>query len=336
VLGAVAGATHRGLVALRAGRPAAAESDLRDALATAREHELLFTLPFVCAYLAEALADQGQLDEAVIVLASVPESSLQFANPAAATLLGARGTVRLARGDHAAAAADLRACGVRLSEMGARNPVVMPWRSALARALGPDRHAEAQDLVAEELVLARRTGIARGIGIALLAQGQLASGESAIAILEEALAVLRGSPAVLTRARALADLGAALRRAGRGAEARERLREALDGASRCGAATLAAEITAELHIAGGRPRGPWLTGVEALTPSELRVARLAARGRSNNEIAGELVITTKTVKHHLSAVYRKLDITTRRALDAAALAHTSRPAAAAEAQAEHR
>jgi DNA-binding NarL/FixJ family response regulator len=45
------------------------------------------------------------------------------------------------------------------------------------------------------------------------------------------------------------------------------------------------------------------------------VARLAAGGLTNNEIAAELVITPKTVKHHLGAVYRKLDITTRRELD---------------------
>jgi DNA-binding CsgD family transcriptional regulator len=70
-----------------------------------------------------------------------------------------------------------------------------------------------------------------------------------------------------------------------------------------------------LHDSGARPRGPWLTGVEALTPSELRVARLAAGGLTNNEIAAELVIAPKTVKHHLGAVYRKLNITTRGELD---------------------
>jgi DNA-binding NarL/FixJ family response regulator len=51
--------------------------------------------------------------------------------------------------------------------------------------------------------------------------------------------------------------------------------------------------------------------VEALSPSEHRVARLAAEGRSNRDIAQALFVTTKTVEVHLSACYRKLGITSR-------------------------
>ena len=50
---------------------------------------------------------------------------------------------------------------------------------------------------------------------------------------------------------------------------------------------------------------------EALTASELRVARLAADGRSNTDIAQELYVTVKTVETHLGHVYRKLGITGR-------------------------
>jgi DNA-binding CsgD family transcriptional regulator/type II secretory pathway predicted ATPase ExeA len=316
VLGGVAGATHRGLVALRAGQLAEAERVLRDALATAREHELTFTLPFVSAYLAEALAGQGRLDDAATLIASVPEAFLEFGNAAASTLLFIRGSTHLAQGEHAAAVSDLRACGARLVQMGVRNPLVAPWRSTLALALGQGAD-EATELIAEELSLARRMGIARGVGTALLARAHLTPGDAAVGVLREAAAVLAGSPAVLERARALTELGTALRRSGQSTEARERLREALDSASRCGAQALAARITTELHLAGARPRGPWLTGVKALTPSELRVARLAACGLTNRQIAAELVITLKTVKHHLGAVYRKLAITTRTELDPA-------------------
>jgi DNA-binding CsgD family transcriptional regulator len=315
VLGAVAGSTHRGLVALRAGRLPDAARDLHDALASAREHELFFTLPFIGGYLAETLAEQGCVQDAAAVLTAVPEAALEFAGPAAVTLLAARGAVRLAGGHRSEAVTDLRACGVRLAEMGARNPMVAPWRSTLALALGPEARDEATALVAEELALARELGIDRPIGVALLADARLRPSDAAIPVLEEAVEVLEDSPAVLQHARALADLGTALRRAGRTREARGRLRAALDGASRCGATGLAAQITTELHDSGARPRGPWLTGVEALTPSELRVARLAAGGLTNNEIAAELVIAPKTVKHHLGAVYRKLNITTRGELD---------------------
>jgi DNA-binding CsgD family transcriptional regulator len=59
---------------------------------------------------------------------------------------------------------------------------------------------------------------------------------------------------------------------------------------------------------GARPRRDWRVGVEALTPSELRVARLAADGRTNREIAQALYVTLKTVEGHLAQVYGKLEI----------------------------
>src|SRR4029453_14400545 len=65
---------------------------------------------------------------------------------------------------------------------------------------------------------------------------------------------------------------------------------------------------------GARPRREWRTGVEALTPSELRVARLAAAGRTNREIAQELYVTLKTVEGHLSRAYTKLGIAGRAGL----------------------
>jgi DNA-binding NarL/FixJ family response regulator len=68
---------------------------------------------------------------------------------------------------------------------------------------------------------------------------------------------------------------------------------------------------AELAATGARPRTPRQTGVEALSPSERRVAQLAAEGLSNRDIAQALFVTTKTVEVHLSAVYRKLGITSR-------------------------
>jgi DNA-binding CsgD family transcriptional regulator len=59
------------------------------------------------------------------------------------------------------------------------------------------------------------------------------------------------------------------------------------------------------------------TGVDALTPSELRVAALAAEGMSNREIAQALFVTLRTVEVHLTHAYRKLDIASREQLPAA-------------------
>jgi DNA-binding CsgD family transcriptional regulator len=64
--------------------------------------------------------------------------------------------------------------------------------------------------------------------------------------------------------------------------------------------------------------------VDALTPSELRVARLAAGGRSNREIAGELYVTLKAIEGHLARAYAKLGIEGRSQLaDAVAARATS-------------
>ena len=115
-------------------------------------------------------------------------------------------------------------------------------------------------------------------------------------------------------ARALAALGRWVRLNRQPVEAREPLREALAVAVRCGADGLAAEIRTELGAAGARPRTEALSGPGALTPSERRVAALAADGRTNRDIAQELFVTPKTVEVHLSAAYRKLGIASRRGL----------------------
>jgi DNA-binding NarL/FixJ family response regulator len=108
--------------------------------------------------------------------------------------------------------------------------------------------------------------------------------------------------------RALVDLGSTLRRGRQRAAAREPLRAALEQARRRGALAIAQRAADELEATGERVRAPLLTGVESLTPSERRIAAVAARGTSNREIAQELFVSVKTVETHLSAVYRKLDI----------------------------
>ena len=94
----------------------------------------------------------------------------------------------------------------------------------------------------------------------------------------------------------------------------------------CGADALAEHVRAELHAAGARPRRDALSGVESLTPSERRVADLAAGGTTNRDIAQELYVTPKTVEVHLSNAYRKLGIRSRRELERAlAVANPQRP-----------
>jgi len=65
---------------------------------------------------------------------------------------------------------------------------------------------------------------------------------------------------------------------------------------------------------GARPRKLVQTGVDALTASERRVARMAAEGMTNKDIAQALFVTVKAVEVHLSNAYRKLGIDSRRRL----------------------
>jgi DNA-binding CsgD family transcriptional regulator len=122
------------------------------------------------------------------------------------------------------------------------------------------------------------------------------------------VAVLESSPARLEHARALTDLGAALRRGNRRADARGALQAGLDLAERCNARVLAERARTELRAAGGRASKPRGDTARQLTVSERRIAELAAEGRSNPEIAQAIFVTRKTVETHLGHVYRKLDV----------------------------
>ena len=123
--------------------------------------------------------------------------------------------------------------------------------------------------------------------------------------------MLSGSSAAIEHARALVDLGQQLARAGDMHGARERLRRGLDMAHRFEAALIEAQARRALLDAGARPRRARLQGRESLTPSERRVAGLAARGMTNREVADELFVTPKTVEAHLTQAFRKLEVTSR-------------------------
>jgi DNA-binding CsgD family transcriptional regulator len=109
----------------------------------------------------------------------------------------------------------------------------------------------------------------------------------------------------------LVEFGAQLRRDRAHIEAREPLRRGLELAQRCGATPLMERAHAELLATGARPRRMVLSGAEALTATERRVAEMAASGKSNREIAQALFVTRKTIEAHLGAAYRKLGIASR-------------------------
>ena len=224
----------------------------------------------------------------------------------------ARGRLRAAECVLQEALDDFLECGRRCEALGVLVHASALWRGEAAlvhAALGND--AEARRLAGEELELARVWGCPRMLGISLRVYGLISGGEHGIELLREAVRTLERSQSPLELARALADRGAMLRRAGHRLQARADLERSLDLAHHLGARRIAVRAREELIAVGAKPRRDAITGRDALTAGELRVARLAAEGLTNREIAQALFITTKTAKAHLSAVYRKLGITRR-------------------------
>lgn len=223
--------------------------------------------------------------------------------------------LRAAAGNPDGAIEELLACELDHPALGVLNPAVLPWRSAAALLLADvGRHEEARGLAADELRRAESFGAPRAIAVALRADALVGPSSERAERLKRALELLEPLPVRLEQARVLVDLGATYRAAGKRAAARVPLLDALALASRCGGLALERRARAELAAIGIRPRTTGRSGAESLTPSERRVAELAAAGQTNREIAQSLFVTEKTVETHLGRAFRKLDVTSRRQL----------------------
>jgi DNA-binding CsgD family transcriptional regulator len=301
----------RAWLAIRRGDLMAAEADARALL----ECEGLSPPPLWCllamSVLVVALVERGELGAAEVALDPVA-GELETTVHIAAQLLHARGRLRLEQRRFDEAVVDFLAAGDIATRIGAPSPTFVPWRSHASLALLSLGETErARRLSSEEVELARAFGAPRALGVALRADALVVGGLRGEPLLREAVEVLGGPDTRLEQARALADLGALLRRSNRRVEAREPLRRALDVAHRAGARPLAAQAQTELRATGAKPRRVVLTGLEALTASERRIAGLAADGLSNRQIAQTLFVTLGTVECHLTNVFSKLCVRSR-------------------------
>jgi DNA-binding CsgD family transcriptional regulator len=319
------GLRDRGWLALRRGDLSAAEGDARTALAATELPAPPMYRVMNGSLLIKVLVDQGKLDDAEQALAPLdPEAGSGFAT--AWGLRFARGRVRVAQGRVAEGLEDFLRLGADLTRAMITCPGYLSWRSEASLAqLALGDHESAARLAGEELELAHAFGAPRATGIAQRVAGLVAGGERGELLLRQAIDALERGDAGLERARALADLGAMLRRRNRRTEARELLREALDVAHRAGAKPLAEQAETELRATGARPRRVVLTGLDSLTASEQRIAELASQGHTNREIAQSLFVTTRTVEGHLTSIFRKLQLESRNELRAV-LAGTAVPA----------
>jgi DNA-binding CsgD family transcriptional regulator len=300
-------ASARADISARRGALADAEQDATTALELARAYGRDYSVCVSAAALIVALTEQGRLAEAEAVAAEARDS--RGAKCDLAIYVCCRAWLRIAQGRPAQALEEFQAAGSLAREAGHDLPGFWAWRLGAATAqLALGRPAEARSMAREQLQLVQPFGAPGPIGAALRTLGLIEGGQARLDLLDAAIRELDRSPALLERARAQLELGAALRRAGRRAESRPPLRAALDLADRCGALVIAQRAREELLAAGGRPRRSRVGGVEALTASESRVARRAASGRTNREIAQELFVTVKAVEKHLASAYRKLGI----------------------------
>jgi DNA-binding CsgD family transcriptional regulator len=288
----------------RAGRLREAEADARVALEAALDPAVAFARGV--GPLAGTLLDRGRVDDAAREFTAVVPEDIPDSPPMTPVLL-ARMALRAARREHALALADWEEALRRTP----RGPTPA-WIVDLAVAAGVHQALgdgdATQALVDQADALAQTWDTPTARAEVLLARARLTEVDAAVDLLRVAVAELEGTPTRLIEARAQVDLGGALRRRGHRVESREPLRAGYELARACGADGLAETARAELRASGIRLRREAASGADALTPSERRIAELAAAGMSNAEVAQELFLTVKTVEMHLTHTYRKLDI----------------------------
>ncbi|HEY6780274.1 MAG TPA: LuxR C-terminal-related transcriptional regulator, partial [Thermoleophilaceae bacterium] len=305
-----------GAVAWARGDLAGAEADMRQALELARLGGILPAVFVFTGPLIEILIERGELEAAAAEL----EATGMASGPIPASIIFGllrfnRGRLRLAQGNYTQAAEDLLEFLSQTERWGVGpGPMMLTALYGVRALVALGEREQARTLAEKMLAYARRWETATAMARAQRALGMTLEGSEGTALLAEAVTSLEGSPARLERAHALSELGAALRRDNRRAQARAPLREALELARRCGAAPLAKHVHEELRASGEKVRRYTPIGAESLTPSERRVAEMAASGMTNRQIAQTLFLTIKTIETHLSAAYDKLGIHSRREL----------------------
>ena len=304
----------RGFCRVRTGALLEGQADAEVALETAPAESFPQLRTLATATLARVHAERGFPERSLALIdAQLARSGPRGSEQAILALERARVLHALRR---PRAAADVAlALGAEAHALGCESAALLLWPAVAAEALLELGDTEqAARLAARGVELAERFGAPGPIGCALRVRGLV---ERDLPTLRTAERSLAGSVMRLEHARALVELGAALRRDGQRGAAREPLAAGMELAHRCAANALVARAHEELRAAGARPRSVVRSGVAALTASELRTARLAADGLTNREIAQHLFVTQKTIESQLRATYRKLDIVGRGSLRAA-------------------
>jgi DNA-binding CsgD family transcriptional regulator len=150
-----------------------------------------------------------------------------------------------------------------------------------------------------------------GLGIEARLRALLSTGDEADDLYREAIARLDRTTIRVQLARTHLLYGESLRRERRRLDAREQLRTAYELFKDFGVEAFAERARLELEATGERARKRTSDTRDELTAQETQIARLAAEGNTNREIAERLFISASTVEYHLRKAFRKLDIRSR-------------------------
>jgi DNA-binding CsgD family transcriptional regulator len=179
---------------------------------------------------------------------------------------------------------------------------------AAVRAGRPDLAAETHQRLLE---MTRASGTDWGLGLEARSGALLVDGDPAETLHREAIERLAATRMRLDLARAHLLYGEWLRRRRRRLDAREQLRTAHDLFRDFGVEGFAERARLELEATGERARKRTVETMDELTPQETQVARLAAQGETNREIAARLFVSASTVEYHLRKAFRKLGVKSR-------------------------